>query len=497
MSALLKVIENGPLPLFNHMKSKDVAYPIEALDGVLASMANAIHESVQAPLPLCGQAVLVTAALVSQGFKNVEIDGRIIPLSLFSMIIGESGERKSAVDKLAMAPIVLFEENLQSEYEKNLNEYKKSEEVFLLLKSNLKKELKGETDAIEIGKKMSALEDMTRAPLVPIMTTKDATIQGLIKHLRNAIPSMGVFTDEGAVFFGGHSMSKEKAQQTIALYSQAWDGAPLDMMRSEAEVGAFRLMNRRISMSLMVQPIIAKEVFSSPLLMGQGFIPRFLITSPPSTMGSRFYRSVDITNDLRFKNYFACLIELLKEGLSIENDGSLQLTNLKLNQSAKDAYILFHDEIEGQLTFGGTYQHISGTAAKIAEQALRIAGVLNVINHGTKNNIISQREMRSGIDLARYSLHQLINIKEKAIIPREIELARVLLAWIAKCDFKFLYSSLDANKRPSSIRPKQFYKVAVDVLEEYGYLLEMGAVDIDGIMRKEVYQVLSCTEAKS
>ena len=84
-------------------------YPAEELGEILAPMAKDLNEVVKAPLALCCQSVLMAASLVAQGFRNVEIDGRTFPTSLFSLIVGESGERKSAVDKFAMSPIRLYE----------------------------------------------------------------------------------------------------------------------------------------------------------------------------------------------------------------------------------------------------------------------------------------------------------------------------------------------------------------------------------------------------
>lgn len=485
-----------PEPLESPTFQKKV-YPIAALGDVLAPMALTMNRVIKAPLDLCAQSVLMTAALAAQGFKNVEIDGRTIPLSLFALSIGQSGERKSAVDKIASAPIANWEREQQESYAISIQQYKQDKKAFDHAEQNTKKKLKSEINQAVIKTELEKLGTPPRAPLSPKLRSVDATVEGLQKHLKTALPLTGIYTDEGSVFFGGYSMSSEKAAKTIGLYSMLWDGSPVDMVRSNDEAGAFTLYDRRLSIHLMIQPVIAKKVVSDPLLMQQGFIPRFLISEPESTMGSRLYENIDIKETPDFKRYFTTMKNLIDLGFFINDDGSLDLLPLSPVELAKAEWVKFHDEIEKQLSKNGELRHVSGTAAKIAEQALRIAGVLTVINSKNKAQHIQLSEMKSGIELARYSLHQLLFMLEKYRIDDIVEDARNLLAWIAKNKFEYVYPSLDANKRPQKLRPKKIYAKAIQILYEHNYLEFIGDLELDGRKRKEVYKVLHNREPDS
>ncbi|MCH7503327.1 MAG: DUF3987 domain-containing protein, partial [Proteobacteria bacterium] len=63
----------------------------------------------QAPDALCGQSILAAASLAVQSHADVLIEGRREPLSLWAVSIAESGERKSAVDQVALAPHKQYE----------------------------------------------------------------------------------------------------------------------------------------------------------------------------------------------------------------------------------------------------------------------------------------------------------------------------------------------------------------------------------------------------
>lgn len=87
-----------PLPLARELDPA-TPFPVEALVGAVgAAVVEQMHAIIQAPQALIGQSILAAMNQVAQPFANVIIDGRVSPLSDFFLTLGESGERKSAVD---------------------------------------------------------------------------------------------------------------------------------------------------------------------------------------------------------------------------------------------------------------------------------------------------------------------------------------------------------------------------------------------------------------
>ena len=54
------------------------------------------------PCAMVAQWVLASAAQVSQGHANVQLDGRTYPPSPYLLTMASSGDRKSAVDQLTL-----------------------------------------------------------------------------------------------------------------------------------------------------------------------------------------------------------------------------------------------------------------------------------------------------------------------------------------------------------------------------------------------------------
>jgi hypothetical protein len=123
-----------PQPLRRKLPEPD-EYPIEALGSVLSVPALKVHETVQSPKAVCGQSFLAAASLAVQGYADVEIDGRVFPVSNFFITIADSGERKTATDTVALAPVNKRQKDLHQEflslrdvYEADLSAWKKARE---------------------------------------------------------------------------------------------------------------------------------------------------------------------------------------------------------------------------------------------------------------------------------------------------------------------------------------------------------------------------------
>jgi len=245
---------------------KSLPYPIASL-GAFAKAAQVITDQVQAPASVVAQSILAAGSLVAQPHIDVEIDGREFPVSLYLITVAASGERKTATDKIVLAPVKKYERQLVENYDQELI-------TWSVKLAQLKMKKKGQS--LDIGAIMA--HEATK-PAYPMMLTKEPSYEGLIRSLHEGLPSMGLFSDEAGRFIGGYAMSEEHILKTAAGLSEIWDGSEITRTRG-AEGQTFVLHDRRLAMHLMLQPIIAYRIITNPLLMGQGFLPRCLVVQP-------------------------------------------------------------------------------------------------------------------------------------------------------------------------------------------------------------------------
>ncbi len=363
-----------PLPLLPEQE-KSAPYPLEALGDLIGDAAQAIVDAVQVPAALAAQSVLSAAAMAAQAHGNVQRAGQQIPLSLFALTVAESGDRKSAADRLALQAHQQYQRELLEQYKADAKEYRDQRDAYHKARTNILDKAKGDPESVA-----DALGNLLEpeSPPLPFILSEEPTLEGLQKSLLHGQPSQGLFSDEGGQFFGGHATKPENALKSVAGLSKLWDGAPISRTRaSEGESSA--RYGCRLSAHLMIQPIIATEVLNNPIMQGQGFHARFLTAWPESLAGTRFYRDTDPTRDPRLGRYWQRMARLLAQEPSKDERGELTPPMLVLEPAALTAWIIEHDAIERQLGHGGDMQEIKPTAAKGAENLLRIAGVFAVV----------------------------------------------------------------------------------------------------------------------
>lgn len=118
-------------------------FPVDALVPILGDAVKQAQWNTQAPMPLAVAAALATASLATQGHINVRRPNqtRSMPVSLYTLIIAESGERKTEVMNHFVKPIREFEAHQVAEAEKKMLAYKAAHMVWETELKALKRQL--------------------------------------------------------------------------------------------------------------------------------------------------------------------------------------------------------------------------------------------------------------------------------------------------------------------------------------------------------------------
>ncbi len=462
------------------------AYPIAELGPILRPAAESLRRVIQAPDAVCGASVLAAAALAGQGLADVEIDGRTRPLSLWMLTVAESGERKSAVDDEVMRAARAYEKELVKLHAEEAEVHKALLEEWEARCAAAKKKCKG---GIGLAEALRDIGPMPPAPLLPMVTVQDFTAEGLSKLLAAGMSSVGAFTDEAALVFGGHGMTKETAARTAATMCKLWDRGALDRVRGGD--GASKLYGRRFAMHLMAQPVIAERALGDDLLSGQGFLPRCLLAWPESTAGHRPYREEDLRSDPAIGRLAHRLGELHRMPLPLAPDDRQELAPpvLQLSDDAKAAWIGLHDAVEAGMASGEQFANVKGWASKTPEQALRIAGVLSVLEAGPHAEI-SASTMERAAELALWHLTEAARLAGTAALSPEVRNAEALLHWCHETGRTRMHSTEAMQRGPNRIRERKALLEAMKELERAGWAgkVDGGAV-IDGKARSNVWNI--------
>lgn len=479
----------GPQPLVREI-APGAAYPVPAL-GPLRAAVEAVQGMTLAPMAIPAQSALSVASLAVQGFADVETLGGPRALSLYALTIARSGERKSACDAPFMTALrdhereqaIAQRDAMQSWA--NAHALWKGERDRILLDA---KKGKGEK-RIAARADLEALGAEPSAPPSADRTVSEPTFEGLTKLFATGQPSLGLFSDEGGQFLGGHAMNSENRQKTLAALNDLWQGNPI--RRTRAGDGHATLYGRRLAVHLMVQPTVARNFMADPMAADTGFLPRFLMCEPPSAIGTRMQANAQ-RDDKALAGFADRLRAILETPMPMDAETrELQPRILGLAPNARALLAGFADAIEAAQTPGGDLAHITGTASKAAEQATRIAGVLTLWAD-LDAQAVNAETMADAITLAQFYLSEASRLASAATISAEIDRAETLRRWLLESWAEAEVMVRDVVRRgPNPLRESPKARAALGILERHGWLvpLDPGAV-VRGAARAEAWAIV-------
>ena len=485
----IQYIPEGPQPLVREI-AIGAAYPVHAL-GPLRKAVEAVQGITQAPLAIPAQSALAVASLAVQGFADVETLGGPRALSLYALTIARSGERKSACDAPLMVALRDHEREQAIVQRDAMQSWTNAQALW-----------KGERDKILAeakkgkGEKRTAaqadLEVLGPEPAAPPSadrTVTEPTFEGLTKLFAHGQPSLGLFSDEGGQFLGGHAMNSDNRQKTLAALNDLWQGNPIRRTRSGD--GHATLYGRRLAVHLMVQPTVARGFMADPLAADTGFLPRFLMCEPPSAIGTRMQAKAR-HDDMALEAFGQRLGEILDTPMPMDEDTrGLQPRILGLATDARALLAGFADAIEAAQAPGGDLAHITGAASKAAEQAARVAGVLTLWGD-LAAEAVEAKTMADAITLAQFYLTEASRLASAATVSAEIDKAETLRRWLLESwpHPEVLVRDV-VRLGPNALRESPKARASLGILEKHGWLVRLDAGTlVRGAARTEAWRIV-------
>ena len=337
---------------------------------------------------------------------------------------------------------------------------------------------------------LEALGPEPAAPPSTERTVTEPTFEGLTRLFAQGQPSLGIFSDEGGQFLGGFAMSSDNRQKTLAALNDLWQGNPI--RRTRQGDGSTTLFGRRLAVHLMVQPGVARAFMADPAASDTGFLPRFLISEPPSTIGNRLHAYMR-RNDTALADFSGRMSEILETPMPADPvTRALEMPTIRLSHDARTLLVAFSDVIERQQAAGGDLAQVTGYASKAAEQAARIAGVLTLFDDLCAAEVTAEL-MGWGIELAQFYLGEAARLADAATVSLEVERAETLRRWIVGTYTETEITMRDVMRLAPTraLRDRLAAKKAIAMLVEAGWLvaLEAGTM-VRGKPRREAWHIV-------
>jgi hypothetical protein len=463
-------------------------FPIEAL-GPLRAAVEAMHARTQAPVAICAQSALAAATLAAQPHRDVMLPGELRkPLTGIFVSIAESGERKTTVDRLALAAAHRVEEELREAATEERRRYAAELTAWREAEAAIRKRGKGDRALIRDG--LLALGPEPKPPPHPMLLISDPTPEALILHLAEGRPWAGVFTAEGGLLIGGAAFNDEARMRTGALLNTLWDGEPI--RRRRVLTGASFLPGRRCSAHVMMQGAVAAQLFGDVTLDGIGLLARVLLVAPETTAGTRLFRETPSECRPALDEYNARLGALLRRPPATKPDDASVLDPpiMRLTRDARELWIRFHDHTEARIAPGESLAPIRAWGAKGAEHAGRLAAVLEL--HADPDAMeVSAEHMACAIALVEHYAQEMLRLAGGGSVNPDLRLADRLLRWWIERGEPRLHLAVIYQRGPHALGDAATARRIVNILEEHGYVRRLPENTIlDGKPRHEAWELV-------
>lgn len=435
-AAVAGIADDWPEPEPLVATFQPVPYPRDALPDTIRAAAEEAHQFTQAPFAMVATCALAAVSIAAQSLADVRRAAKLEgPASLFTLVIGDSGERKSSVDRLFTRAIEDFQREREAAAKPEIERHEADRKAWEAKGAGIREKIKAlAKDGKPTARQESELRDLERdkptPPAVPRLLYADSTPEALAYGLAHYWPSAGLTSAEAGTVLGGHAMASESIMRSLSLLNQLWDGRDLRIDRRK-EAGSFTVAGARLTVGLQIQESTLRAFCdrAGALARGSGFWARFLFAWPASTQGTRFFREPPESWPA-MTAFNRRMAELLRADQPVDDAGKLAPPMLDLSPDAKAAWIKFHDAIEAELSDGGELRDVRDAASKTADNAARLAALFHIFE-GCGGDI-GAAHMRSAARIALWHLHESRRFFGEMAQPDELADAARLDEWLIK-----------------------------------------------------------------
>lgn len=453
----------GEMQPLTHTKGSLDVFPVCAFPKEIEYYAISVANTTQTAHDMACMVALGVLAVCNQR-KYVVENNYIEPLSLYTVLIAEPGERKSAVVHHFTKILQEYQRMENKNRQDEINRYHIKREI---LETELKslKETKKKPDNVEqlLLEKTKELQDLKEVKPLRLFCD-DCSPEALVGLLQKNDGIMSVISAEGGIFdiMSGRYNSKPN----LDVFLKGHTGEEIIVDRKGT--GNITVETPSLSFVLAIQPDILHDIMGNTVMNGRGLLARFLYAIPDSSIGTRCYNSPSIPLEIEtaYKNLIFSLLAVPVP------DKPVVLT---LSEGAKAVMEDYFNQIERLLT---KETFLKNWLAKHIGSIHRIAGNLHLASSERNSTQISEETVSAAIEIGKYFGSHTRYCFATSVSDGEISKTKEVLNIIYKISLKKPVTRREVFRRGGGrgLKKMEDLNYFLDFLEEYGYIRQTQAL---------------------
>lgn len=287
----------------------------------------------------------------------------------------------------------------------------------------------------------------------------DASTAGLIDTLSNNLGRACLLSDEGSFI----DRAITRRDESLDPYLKPWSGEDITVKRHRCTI---HIPSPQLTIGLLVQPEVLRQLFSNRTLVQRGFTQRFLL-SVPEPLPSRSYSSaLEVPSELDFE-----WTSTLRKIDDLPRGGNAIPRAIHLSGAGMKAYSHHADYLNEQHSRNLCHPILAEWISKAHGQLLRISGLLTLLGNPEATEIDTPAVMAAAqwIEYFReHFRHHLIACNQ--LSPIQAQACRTLL-WL-KSNFmtKASRSQITQNLRCQGFQTADSWLPVFKLLVDKGWL---------------------------
>jgi len=450
------------------------AFPTHVLPGTLRRWVKAESHATQTPPDLAAMLGLsVCSAAIARRVVVEPRPGWFEPTNLFTTVLLEPGNRKSAVFGDAMKPLRELEAELIEAARPDVaraQSERRQDEARLRKLEKTAAEKHGEEAEQARHEACNLAADLTDSPepALPRLIVDDATSEKLGIMLSEQGGRIASVSPEGGVFDLMSGMYSKSGMPQFGVYLMGHSGD--DLITDRVSRRSVRVERPALTCAYAMQPAVIKGLAESAAFRGRGLLARFLYAAPQSWIGERKIAPEPVSESIReaYRQTVRSLAEVEDEII------------LRLSADAGALLRGWETEIEDMLAEGGQMEITRDWGAKLAGATLRLAAVLHCVDRGPVG-LIERPTIAAAVEIGRYLIPHAEAVLDMMSATEDStdDDARYVLRWIERHDLRE-FTKRDAQQHGKRRFPKaDDINPALDELAKRGYI-RLRPVEVSG-----------------
>lgn len=415
-----------PIPLG---KCRPRPMPEDLIPGPVGAMVKAVSCFTETPYELAAGLGFVAVASAVAGKVEVEVKPRYSESTNVMILPAlETGNRKSEVVKLIFAPHLAWEKKAYAEAKPEIDRISSKNSA---IDARIKKLNVDYAKADDPRKRESILRDIHAAmdekelpPIPPRVIFDDITPEhmGTMAALYNG--RMALISDEGGIFdiMAGRYSS---GVPNIDLFLKGYSGTPVRVDRGSRE--PVTIDKPAISLGISPQPETLVKLGAIPGFRTRGVMARIGFLMPKSLLGKRTFCGPEMPARIisEYSDFIFGLLDIPMEEAPLK---------VKLSDEARMVWLEFACYVESEMNVGGKFENIKDWAAKLPGFAVRLSGLIHVMEGGGAE--VSSSVMDKALSMAAVFVEHALYTFDVIGEEESFNVARKILSWIERTGSK-------------------------------------------------------------